>query len=509
MYTHGDKTPDKQNSKKNVQLKTTESAAFSYQDNRPETAQLKKLQQMANNSAGVKQLQRIQQMANQSPQVQKVAQLQQQANKTGMPDSLKSGIENLSGYSMDDVKVHYNSNKPAQLNAHAYAQGTDIHLGAGQEKHLPHEAWHVVQQKQGRVKPTRQLKGKVNINDDSGLEKEADIMGGKAVQLMSNKNQGGLKSSIFSETQPIQKKGSVNTTNISNQTVQLGGITFSRGGVDYSLEEELAREQDPPSIKIESNGVLKLTVPTKRTGDDRVLDFSLARHWFPKLSSEGKDKNSVMYDSLKEADIESDCMYIGMKLQRLWRESIEEPEEYMVNTPSGRKYRVDREGSSSVLNHFFVISGTNVVNVSADVYRFIREIKLIKDGKKKTGQALAYWKIIKKEWMKQIPLMDKITGYSITDIKGVLSFAEEQRAELDIGLQVRFKSDIDRFMKANNTDHVPSSFLSEESWALVSDMDFKAASKAYKSLLKKHKLHFADNADTTFGNSKLTGVDDV
>jgi hypothetical protein len=52
---------------------------------------------------------------------------------------------------MDDVKVHSNSDKPAKINAHAYAQGTDIHPASGQEKHLPHEAWHVVQQKQGRV----------------------------------------------------------------------------------------------------------------------------------------------------------------------------------------------------------------------------------------------------------------------------------------------------------------------------------------------------------------------
>ncbi|WP_223148901.1 DUF4157 domain-containing protein [Aquimarina sp. RZ0] len=107
--------------------------------------------------------------------------IQRKANKTGLPDNLKSGIENLSGYSMDDVKVHYNSSKPAQLQAHAYAQGTDIHLAPGQQKHLPHEAWHVVQQKQGRVKPTRQLKSKVNINDDAGLEKEADVMGGRAM----------------------------------------------------------------------------------------------------------------------------------------------------------------------------------------------------------------------------------------------------------------------------------------------------------------------------------------
>jgi hypothetical protein len=108
--------------------------------------------------------------------------LQKKANNTGLPDNLKSGIENLSGHAMDDVKVHYNSDKPAQLNAHAYAQGSQIHIANGQEKHLPHEAWHVVQQKQGRVKPTMQMKGKVNVNDDEGLEKEADMMGGKAIQ---------------------------------------------------------------------------------------------------------------------------------------------------------------------------------------------------------------------------------------------------------------------------------------------------------------------------------------
>lgn len=110
------------------------------------------------------------------------AQREQKPNNTGMPDNLKSGIENLSGYAMDDVKVHYNSDKPAQLNAHAYAQGTDIHVAPGQEQHLPHEAWHVVQQKQGRVQPTMQMKAGVPVNDDAGLESEADVMGAKALQ---------------------------------------------------------------------------------------------------------------------------------------------------------------------------------------------------------------------------------------------------------------------------------------------------------------------------------------
>jgi hypothetical protein len=102
-------------------------------------------------------------------------------NRTGLPDTLKAGVETLSGMSMDDVRVHRNSGKPSQLQAHAYARGTDIHVAPGQERHLPHEAWHVVQQKQGRVQPTTQLGSGVPINDDAELEHEADVMGSRAV----------------------------------------------------------------------------------------------------------------------------------------------------------------------------------------------------------------------------------------------------------------------------------------------------------------------------------------
>jgi hypothetical protein len=101
-------------------------------------------------------------------------------NNTGMPDNLKAGMENLSGIDMSDVRVHYNSDKPAEVGALAYTQGADIHVASGQERHLPHEAWHVVQQKQGRVQPTMQMKDGVPVNDDEGLEHEADVMGDQA-----------------------------------------------------------------------------------------------------------------------------------------------------------------------------------------------------------------------------------------------------------------------------------------------------------------------------------------
>lgn len=108
--------------------------------------------------------------------------MQQKPNKTGLPDNLKAGVENLSGYSLDDVKVHYNSSQPATLQALAYTQGTDIHVAPGQEQHLPHEAWHVAQQMAGRVEPTTEVGG-MPVNDNAGLEHEADVMGAKANSL--------------------------------------------------------------------------------------------------------------------------------------------------------------------------------------------------------------------------------------------------------------------------------------------------------------------------------------
>ncbi len=108
--------------------------------------------------------------------------VQRRENRTGLPDRLKAGIEALSGLSLDHVRVHYNSSRPARLQAHAYTQGADIHVGPGQERHLPHEAWHAVQQAQGRVRATRQLKeaGGVPLNDSPALEREADVMGARA-----------------------------------------------------------------------------------------------------------------------------------------------------------------------------------------------------------------------------------------------------------------------------------------------------------------------------------------
>src|SRR6185369_4866685 len=78
-----------------------------------------------------------------------------------------------------------------------------IYIAPGQERHLPHEAWHVVQQKQGRVQPTMQMKTGVPVNDNAGLEHEADVLGEKALQMHFGKNDEKQNFSPTSQTSTI------------------------------------------------------------------------------------------------------------------------------------------------------------------------------------------------------------------------------------------------------------------------------------------------------------------
>jgi hypothetical protein len=195
----------------------------------------------------------LQKMADNSPYSQRLAQLKSLANKTtpshqpvsqlskdshSLPDNVKQGVESLSGISMDDVKVHYNSAKPAQLNAHAYAQGTDIHIASGQEKHLPHEAWHVVQQKQGRVRPTTMMKAKVPVNDDAGLEKEADVMGARALQMKP------FSLSDYKTEKSVQRKGIVQKVGKAEEQWNEAKAMALREGIDVGSNPDAKEDAE-------------------------------------------------------------------------------------------------------------------------------------------------------------------------------------------------------------------------------------------------------------------------
>jgi Domain of unknown function (DUF4157) len=105
-----------------------------------------------------------------------------------MPAGVRSRMENAFGTDFSAVRIHQGLHASA-LGALGYTQGNDIHFAPGQyqpdarqgQELLGHELAHVVQQSQGRVHAPGQAKG-LPINDDQGLEREADEAGSRAAR---------------------------------------------------------------------------------------------------------------------------------------------------------------------------------------------------------------------------------------------------------------------------------------------------------------------------------------
>jgi GGDEF domain-containing protein len=196
-------------------------------------------------------------------------------NRTGLPDNLKAGVEAISGFAMDDVKVHYNSAKPAQLNAFAYAQGADIHVAPGQEQHLPHEAWHVVQQKQGRVQPTVQLKkgNPFQLAADgpvvqlNGKEKALFALGGALVMGL-----GMWLKSKYDENQAAQRQAAI-VSDFEGRMNAAGFVAnaqvrednFVLAALKQGVQENVARD-----LFAKSGAAAKDTVTGYDVGADRI-----------------------------------------------------------------------------------------------------------------------------------------------------------------------------------------------------------------------------------------------
>lgn len=113
--------------------------------------------------------------------------LQRKGNATGIPDDVKSKMEKVFDTDFSAVRIHAGSARSKAVGALAYTQGHDIHFAPGQyqpgtgkgKQLLGHELTHVVQQRDGRVKPTGEING-MPLNDNAVLEEEADAMGSKA-----------------------------------------------------------------------------------------------------------------------------------------------------------------------------------------------------------------------------------------------------------------------------------------------------------------------------------------
>ncbi|MCU0288586.1 MAG: DUF4157 domain-containing protein, partial [Acidobacteria bacterium] len=145
---------------------------------------------------------------------------QRLANPYGIPEPIKKQMESTFQTDFSDVTVTPNSSRAPQLGALAYTQGNEIHFAPGMynphtsagQRLLGHELTHVVQQREGRVRPTGSISGKP-LNDSTELENEADRMGIWGSHFSVNHAAGSQPQNTAAQS-PIQgvfkKKGKKN-----------------------------------------------------------------------------------------------------------------------------------------------------------------------------------------------------------------------------------------------------------------------------------------------------------
>lgn len=202
-------------------------------------------------------------------------------NRTGIPDTLKSQFEDLSKLSFNDVRVHYNSGKPAQLQALAYTKGNQVYIAPGEEKHLGHELGHVVQQKQGKVKPNLQF-GEVNINDDRRLENEATALGKRAeisvntVQMMARKDE-----ELRVTAERVEAEARLKSGKKSHKKHMIAGGKIAPKDVD-SFDEESIAESSSATMKQAQNRI--------ENKYDDLLEGLTSSKPFSKMSKKDQDK---------------------------------------------------------------------------------------------------------------------------------------------------------------------------------------------------------------------------
>ncbi|MBI9052315.1 MAG: DUF4157 domain-containing protein [Bacteroidales bacterium] len=206
--------------------------------------------------------------------------------KTVMPKSVRSKMENSFGADFSGVNIHQNSEQASNIGALAYTQGNDIAFAPGEyqpettkgQELLGHELTHVVQQRQGRVKKTKQGKGMLT-NDNTSLEKEADEMGTKAAQ--------GKMANVSGKGSGVQRK----EDDKKEETIKASDVTITyASGVSSSKVKAHAItviKEDAAKASIKN---IKIT-STYRSPENQMSAM------YNNIESKGVEDQKILYGS--------------------------------------------------------------------------------------------------------------------------------------------------------------------------------------------------------------------
>ena len=267
--------------------------------------------------------------------------------KTNMPNDVQSKMENSFGEDFSDVNIHKDSEQAPSLGALAYTQGNDVHFAPGQydpssqkgQELLGHELSHVVQQREGRVKPTTQGKG-MPVNTDPALEKEADEQGKQAAQgkMADVKGRG---SGVQREEEKIERSKFI-TYEVNKETTVWDLITehWWKIDTDYmqNAADELITANDWPkdyNYKIQPNTKIQLPIPIGSVPpivvrpdefkEEEIFvdeDTFTSSSFFNRLTDIYDEKEEQMKDALKDFELELEKGSTQLDIGKIIREDL-------------------------------------------------------------------------------------------------------------------------------------------------------------------------------------------
>ncbi len=300
-----------------------------------------------------------------------------------LPEDIQKGAEDLSGQDLSDVRVHYNAAEPARIDAHAYAKGKDIYIAPDQEKHLPHEAWHVVQQKQRGIEEVQAKKKKKK--EPSPSESEADSVSKKLRKKNKARQPSATKSKI-SVPKIKTKYGTFEflsykfTTHPGDNSKTLDTIIIFRPGVSVTTSKvgllQITRYTcGGAPVAIDPNSRTKMSKGNKKNRGWAV-DTSID-NVNPLFAAEGKQKNSKKKSSIHNDETYSDdkSVYLGkhaIKKDNKWSPAI------LVDGPSVHgdgKPPIDIKTGERKIKPITLEIETMAMGIDAGKYRYYSSVK--------------------------------------------------------------------------------------------------------------------------------------
>lgn len=271
------------------------------------------------------------------------------ASPTGMPAETLNQMSSSFGHDFSDVNIHSGSQSAVDAGALAYTQGNDIHFAPGQydpssqggQELLGHELTHVVQQREGRVQANNEVNG-MPLNDNKGLEQEADEMGVKAAQFKA----------VNPETPSTKSASRLSHTLTPGHSIQmkLNSMDFDYRPVVSNAP--IQRVPDPPPAAGVVNVPLDIGRQTTRLG--LAMGFILYSDQFSTLSRNIREEENFTGNTARLDEISSDLLRTSRTLSSEPDRNLEPLEAAMMQSfVTGYQETYDTE-FNALRNHMLV-----------------------------------------------------------------------------------------------------------------------------------------------------------